>query len=210
MIHYCKKHDYIWEEGTEPGCRYCIEEQTKAKDKPPEGTVFIGGQDLAKERDFSALVVLEIEDKRAKLVALKEWPHVDYSTVMADTEALYKKWHLVRLGVDAASMGGPIVEFYQYHGLTVEGIKPSGPTKADMVNFSRTLIGNGQLHIGRGRLADELAAELKEQELIVGATEYPRFAHPQNRHDDLLWALNFACFAARPWLSEPHFVIRMR
>jgi hypothetical protein len=210
LIHFCKKHDYLWEEGTEPDCLYCLKDKQEAAKLPPEGTVYVGGQDLAKERDFSALTILEISGKNARLVALKEWPHVDYHVVMADTEALYQKWHLSKLGVDAASMGSPIVEFYQMKGLMVEGIKPTGPTKADMVNFSRTLFGNGQLHIGRGRLADELVSELKEQELILGAAEYPRYAHPSGRHDDLLWSLNFACLAAKPWLSEPHFVIRIR
>jgi hypothetical protein len=57
-----------------------------------------------------------------------------------------------------------------------------------------------------GKFVDELLTQMKEQERIIGASERPHYEHPPDRHEDLLWALSLACYAARPYLSNPYLV----
>jgi len=183
----------------------------------PHDTVIVAGQDLAKLQDFSTIVELTVKDNKARLTAIKQWPHTDYSVVMRQTKELYEKRHWRVLGVDETSMGEPLVESYKTMGLNVEGIKFTLITKDEMIKYTRSLLQNKMLSIGT-RGADELRAQIKEQEMIitVSAGNDPdnrryRYGHPQGRHDDQFWALCIACYTARPWLTDiPIFQIRVK
>lgn len=120
------------------------------------------------------------------------------------------------LGVDLGSAGEPIVEQYKACGVNAEGTLLTLTTKDEMVTYTRNLLqrkraGNPPYLVlpRSGEFVPELLAQMKEQERIVGAGERPQYDHPSGRHDDLLWALNIACYLARRWLSNTHWVIRL-
>ena len=207
-IDWCEIHGvFVGERGKCPKC------STEPKQQPVPITTIIGGQDLAKHRDYSALVALEIIAKKARICGIKQWPHSDYRTVMAETRDIYRQKKFKLLGLDQNAMGEPVMEMYQSMGLKVEGVRFTLVTKAEMVELLRALLDSGQLEIPRhgGPLFVELRTQIKEQEVLIGASENPRFEHPTGRHDDLFWALAISCYVARPWLTANQgWVVRLR
>ena len=164
---------------------------------------YYAGQDLAKRRDFSALVVLEkTSDYKLKLVFLKEWPHVDYKKVVVDTKQIFKYFEWQKLGVDRSGIGDSIIE--EYYNEYAEGIVFNAKAKEEMIEFIILLRQQGRLILPRHG-AEELIHQLEEQERILSDAGTVKFRHPSGRHDDLLWALALACHVAKEGLeqSEP-------
>jgi hypothetical protein len=135
---------------------------------------------------------------------------------MAKTHQLYREDRCRVLGVDSSSMGEPIVKRYREMGLNVNGITFTLNSKDDMMTNLRSLLQGAKSGVApylvmprSGNLVDELKAQLKEQERLLGASERPHYSHPQGRHDDLLWALAIACYVGRDWLTSHHFVVRL-
>ena len=166
-------------------------------------TEYYAGQDLGKRRDYSALAVLErTYDDKLRLVALKEWPHVDYKIVVADTKQIYKKFGWYKLGVDQSGIGDSIVEEYHYEN--AQGIVFTAKAKEEMIEYMILLRQQGKLILPRNG-ATELIRQLEEQERILSDAGNVTYRHPSGRHDDLLWALALACHVAKEGLekSEP-------
>lgn len=165
------------------------------------------GQDLAKRRDYAALEVIEVlppqlhlnqEQPTARLVIDKQWPHLPYKQVVKDTRMLWRKYRWQNMLMDRGSAGDSVIEDYQALHLPVEPINFTAPTKHDMVQLLYLLLDKGRLKLPvKG--ADELKAQIKEQERNVGA--HITYSHPENRHDDRFWALCLALKAASRYLT---------
>ena len=211
MIGYCPKHNISWSIPTPNApCPKCTDE---AKTPVPPTVIVVAGQDLAKHRDYSTYVSLAIQDKVAKVQKLNLWPHTDCSVVMEDTVRFYKEDGCRELGVDQSNAGEPLLEQYEAMGIHVTGVLFTQTTKDEMITYTRNLLQRKKagippyLELPRsGPFVEELLTQMKEQERIIGASERPHYDHPAGRHDDLLWALNIACYVARPHLSNPYFV----
>jgi len=211
VIGNCKIHG-LWstpELGVSKGCPKCL----LLPPEPPDITV-VAGQDLAKHRDFATYVSLAIQDEVATVKWLYRWPHTDYSIVMRDTCKFYKDDGCRNLGVDINGVGEPIVELYHAMGVHVTGIPFTLVTKDEMIMYTRNLLQRKRAGTPpflvlpkSGKFVDELLTQMKEQERIIGAPERPHYEHPPDRHDDLFWALNIACYVARPYLSNPYWVM---
>lgn len=161
---------------------------------------YYAGQDLAKRRDFSALVLLEkTNDYKLKLVYLKEWPHVDYKIVVTETKQIFKHFGWLKLGVDRSGIGDSIIE--EYYNEYAEGIIFSAKTKEEMIEYIILLRQQGRLILPKEGTA-ELIHQLEEQERILSDAGTVKFRHPSGRHDDLLWALALACYVAKEGLEQ--------
>lgn len=159
------------------------------------------GQDLAKRRDYSALVVLQcINNEILKLVFLKEWDHVDYKTVVADTKRYFSSFYWTKLGVDRSGIGDSVVEEYAYEN--AEGIVFTQKTKEEMIEHIILLRQQGKL-ILPVRGAEKLIQQIEEQERVITDAGNVKFRHPTSGHDDLLWALALACRVAKQEMEKP-------
>lgn len=159
------------------------------------------GQDLAKRRDYSALVVLQcINNMILKLVFLKEWDHVDYKTVVADTKRYFSSFYWTKLGVDRSGIGDSVVEEYAYEN--AEGIVFTQKTKEEMIEHIILLRQQGKL-ILPSKGVEKLIQQIEEQERIITDAGNVKFKHPASGHDDLLWALALACRVAKQEMEKP-------
>jgi hypothetical protein len=218
VIDYCDKHGLFKTDakvGGQGKCPWCAEEEAKNPIKPD--VTVVAGQDLAKHRDFSTYVSLAIQNKVATVKRLNQWPHTDYSIVMEDTKTFYKEDGCRELGVDLGNAGEPLVEQYRANGVNANGILFTSATKDEMIIYVRNLLQRKKagtpphLELPRsGPFVEELLTQMKEQERIIGASDRPHYDHPPDRHDDLLWALNIACYVARGYLSNPHWAVMIR
>jgi len=216
VILACKKHGpYSTDDPSKPNpCHKCEKEEKNSPPAPHAGKVVIGGLDLGKYHDYSALVVIEVENQVAIPMAPKVWPHVDYHVVVADTVEIYKRRALRMLAIDATGVGAPISEMFWTRGVKTEDIKfgeyvdytsPWGsheraPVKYAMMEFARACLQEGKVKFPKRGLED-LIQQLQEQQLIVGPTDRPTYQHPEGKHDDLAWAFLMALYTARPYIT---------
>ena len=162
---------------------------------------YFAGQDLAKRRDFSALIVLQaINNDILKLIFWREWEHVDYKTVIVDTKRYFQHFHWTKLGVDRSGIGDSIIEAYATEN--AEGIVFSQKTKEEMIENILLLRQQGKL-ILPAHGAEKLIQQIEEQERIISEAGTVKFRHPSGSHDDLLWALALACRVAKEEMEKP-------
>jgi hypothetical protein len=111
-----------------------------------------------------------------------------------------------RLGIDwiyvDKTNNQSVVMELQALGMNVEGVSFSNTSKYDMVRNATKQMVTGELVMPvlsqiqspkQKGLATELMAQLREQEYRHD-TATVKLAHPQGRHDDLLWALCLALY----------------
>ena len=206
-IFRCNRCGMIYD-GVEGICKYC------GPPPPPEPEVIvIGGLDLGKIHDYSALVVLEIQDQKVKVKGLKPWPHVDYSVVVKEVAELYTRLEMEFLAVDATGVGEAVREMLAEAGVRTEDIKfgeyvettnilgehERAPIKYAMVEYTRACLQAGRVSFGSG--CEDLIRQLRELEMVLGAWEHPKYEHPEGSHDDLAWAFMMALYAGRRWIT---------
>lgn len=209
MIGGCRIHGPYSTERC-PRCELPTTEETYLSE-----TTIIGGLDLAKEHDFTAFVALEIRDGRARIKGTKIWPHVDYHVVVSDVALLYERLHMRMLAIDATGVGEPVVEMFHARSVKTEDIKFSeyvdwtnvygeherAPVKFAMAEYARACLQSKPPKVTFSKGTEELQQQLREQEMVIGATDKPTYRHPSGRHDDLAWAFLMALYASRSWLT---------
>jgi len=162
---------------------------------------YFAGQDLAKRRDFSALIVLQaINNDILKLVFWKEWEHVDYKRVIADTKRYFQLLQWTKLGVDRSGIGDSIIE--EYATENAEGIVFTQKIKEEMIEHIILLRQKGKLILPKHG-AEKLISQIEEQERIISEAGTVKFRKPSGSHDDLLWALALACRVAKEEMEKP-------
>lgn len=161
--------------------------------------------DLAKRLDHSAFIVLETVSERGKdpylwIAAQMEWPHVNYKTVANDVMKIYQKYPMEKIGFDRSGVGDAAIELFDTVTLPFEAIVTSNPTKLDIISIIRGLIEHKRLkldfNIGR-KIIDQALI----QERVISEAGNELYKHPAGTHDDLFWALGYACYVALPFVT---------
>lgn len=157
----------------------------------------VGGLDLAKRVDHSSFIVLKIENGILKQEAHMIWPHVRYGKVAGDVLRIQDKMPMEKIGFDRNSIGDFAVELFDKTALPMEGIKTTMQSKLDMINVVKILFHQGLLKIDKN---SELVAQIAEQEQIITDAGNTVYKHIPGRHDDLFWALCYACYVALEYI----------
>jgi len=153
----------------------------------------IGGMDLAKRVDHSAFIILKLEDGILKQEAHYIWPHVKYGQVAGDLLKFQKNLPMEKIGFDRNSVGDFAIELFDETALPMEGITTTMKSKLDMINVLKILFHQGLLQIDKH---SELVTQISEQEQIITLAGNTTFKHIPGRHDDLFWALCYACYVS--------------
>jgi len=200
MLSFCKVHGLFTAPTDE--CPKCAAEDQHAQVQDWFGAA---GQDLARYRDFSGYVSLRIQDGKARIKRLFMWPHVNYEVVMNDTMRFLRLDRVRVFDVDTTN-DSKVGEDYKSMGAPIEPIRFTAIEKHLMVEYYRDVGHKGLLTLPtKGPFVDQLRQEIAQQERIQGASEIPKFDHPEGTHDDFFWSLMLAVRAAAPWLTEQRF-----
>ena len=164
----------------------------------PEGEFYIG-VDFGKKQDYSAVAVVQREGDTLKLVHMTNWQTfplgTPYISVIGYIKSLWDRWHNI-LGVyaDQTGVGEYIVEDMVKSGIAnTTGITLTIPTKQDILGCLRQQMQAGKLKIPYDR---DLIAEINVEKYELTKSGQIQFSHPEGTHDDRLWALALAVYAA--------------
>jgi len=168
------------------------------------GSYFLGA-DFGKKIDYSVVVLLkEDENERLRLVFLRQFAlGTPYTEVVAFIQRLDYKFEVVKGFVDQSAVGESLVEEIKEFASRIDGIIFTAKVKQDLMTLLHTRLEQKRLALPLDRV---LISQINEQQYRFGRakpTEVPEekgvmtFYHPPGTHDDQLWALALAVFAAK-------------
>jgi phage terminase large subunit-like protein len=161
----------------------------------PSGEYY-GGCDLGKLQDYSVFVVAQKINNKIQLVFLKEFPlETPYSHVIGFMVRANEKFRFRRILVDKSGVGEVVTEEIKSQGLmNTEGQSFTAQSKAEMLAFLKIKMEQGLFKMPYDR---RLCGQINEQRFEYMKSGQLKFWHPLGSHDDQLWALALACFAAK-------------
>lgn len=169
---------------------------------------YLAGLDLGKQVDHTVLAVVQLTQKGVvRLVHKRQFPRgTPYPDVIAYVARAHQIFNFEGLFVDKTGIGDAVVDELSAIKLpNVKGVFFTDAEKENMLNYLKLLMEKKLLKI----LGDDaqLIAQINEQqyEYLKPKTAQERihlkFWHPKGRHDDQLYALALACYAAKE--AEP-------
>ena len=174
--------------------RLNLEPYTTLEQQIPKGEYY-AGLDLGKLQDHSALAIVQREDDMLKLVYTHEFPlETPYTEVIATTTRANQRFKLQKLLADQTGIGEPILEELQTEGITAEGAKLTQDTKTEILTHLKLTMQQNRLAIPYDK---RLCQQINDQQYAYTRNGKLTFNPAQNTHDDQLWALALAVYAAK-------------
>ncbi len=167
---------------------------------------YFAGLDLGKLQDYSVIAVIKKEGDVLKLVYLHQFPlGMPYTDVINTLVRANEKFDFKKLLIDQTGVGEPILENIKEQGVTrVEGETLSQDKKTDLLTNLKLVMEQNQLAIPYNK---ELCQQINDQQYSYGKNGKLSFNHPPNGHDDMLWALALAVYAAKTQVSPKLWVV---
>jgi len=183
----------------------------------------LGGMDVARTRDFTALAIgaiihtkepikLRVQpdptqeprfmtiSNRLILKRLRVWPHLAYPIIAQDVKTEVSQYStFLKLGIDATSEVA-LSEFIQRSGVPIEPLKYTQQLKHEMVTDLRFFMANKLFILPKSAKGGSLERELKAQELVSKGTANPKYDKPSGTHDDRFQATAILNHIAKPRL----------
>jgi hypothetical protein len=172
-----------------------LEPYTSLEQTPLRGDYY-AGVDLGKLQDYSALVVVQRTTECLKVVFAHQFPlQMPYSEVINSLIHADERFRFKKLLADQTGIGEPILENMQDQGLTAAtGEKLSQDAKIELLTHLKLTMEQNQLALPYNKA---LCQQINDQQFSYGKNGKLTFSHPPNSHDDLLWALALAVYAAK-------------
>jgi len=176
------------------------------------GDYFLGA-DFGKRVDYSVVALLKEEEKeRYRLVLLKQFElGTSYTDIVSFIQRLNQKFDVMKGFVDQSAVGESLVEEIKEFASQIDGLAFTAKIKQDMMTLLQTRMEQRRIVLPLDRA---LLSQINEQQYRFGKvkpTEKPEekgimtFYHPPGTHDDQLWALALAVYAAKEKEPEPVF-----
>ena len=155
------------------------------------------GLDVGRKKDNSVIAVIKRKEGHFTLVQLKRFPlQTEYTQVLEYLSFIGEQFRTVRAYyIDETGVGDVFVENVRKLGLkNVKGIVLTLPKKQELMTCLKQVMEAKRLHIPRDKeLVSEMSAEIAE----LTKSGKTKFYHRSGTHDDRLWALALAVYAAR-------------
>jgi phage terminase large subunit-like protein len=184
--------------------RLNLEPYTTLEQQIPKGEYY-AGLDLGKLQDHSTIAIVQREAETLKLVYTHEFPlETSYTQVIATTARANTQFHLQKLLADQTGIGEPILEELQAEGITAEGAKLTQDAKTEILTHLKLAMEQQRLALPYDK---RLCQQINDQQYMYAKSGKLSFSHPPNTHDDQLWALALAVYAARTEQTPKLWVI---
>jgi len=172
------------------------------------------GADFGKRVDHSVVALLKEENELLRLVFLKQFPlGTPYSDIVGFTQRLNQKFDIAKGCVDQSAIGESLLEEIRGFAPQIDGLAFTAKVKQDLMILLQTRMEQKRIILPLDRT---LLSQINEQQYRFGKakpTEKPEekgvmtFYHPPGTHDDQLWALALAVYAAKEKEPEPRLFI---
>ncbi len=175
--------------------RNCIADTLGPYNRDAPG-LFVAGIDLAKENDFSVIMI--IEASTSEIVFVDRFRRLSWPLQVERITKILTEYRVRETVIDATGVGDAVNDFLteQYKGI-VHPYKISGiEAKKQIIQNLQVLFERGQIKIPK---LEWLIKELEHYEYQVTKTGKYTYNAPEGQHDDGVIALALAAWGARPY-----------
>ncbi len=157
------------------------------------------GVDFGKHRDHSVVAAIDYdnESRKASLIHIHRFAlETEYASVIGYVKALVSRWQKTRqVTTDVTGVGDFITEEMKRAGIPqTVGVQLTIPSKTDILGNLKEMMQSGRLSVPYD---SELISEITSQRFELMKSGQVQFSHPEDSHDDRLWALALACYGTR-------------
>lgn len=164
--------------------RDCVYEGEEQPD--PDGK-YVMGIDWAQARDFTCLVVLDVDRKR--VVHIDRFNQIGWEIQRGRMAALARFWNVRTILAEQNAMGGPLIERAQLEGLPIVPFTTTVDSKADLIQALMLAFERRDINIPDDPV---LIAELESFEAARLPSGKWSYSAPDGLHDDTVIALALA------------------
>lgn len=163
------------------------------EEKVPAGEYYCGC-DFGKLRDYSVISVILREGDLLRVVYLHELPlGAAYSEVIGHVVRGQGVFGFRKVWVDDTGLGKPVLEELEDSRVRVEGLTFTLKTKEELLTAVKIAMEQKRLRMPYHR---RLCEQMNQQQYTYTKSGRLQFSHPIGSHDDMLWSLALAVYAA--------------
>jgi len=187
--------------------RINLEPYTSLEQPIPKGEYY-AGIDLGKLQDNSVLAIIQRDNETLKLVYTHEFPlETTYTEVIATVTRANQKFHFSKALIDQTGIGEPILEQLQEQNVTAEGAKLTQQAKTEILTHLKLTMEQNHIAIPYDK---RLCQQINDQQYAYTRNGKLTFNPAPNTHDDQLWALALAAYAAHTEPAPKLYIIPKR
>jgi phage FluMu gp28-like protein len=155
---------------------------------------YYSGCDFGKLQDYSVITVVNWNEDNLELVYLHEFPtETPYTEVIGHLVRAHRKFQFRNVQVDQTGVGEPVLEELKNQDTPTEGLVFTAKTKEELLSCLKIVMEQKRLRIPYNL---HLCQQINEQKYAYTKTGHLQFSHPEGSHDDMLWSLALAVWAA--------------
>jgi len=170
-----------------------LEFHKSLEEEVPAGEYYCGC-DFGKLEDYSVVAVILREGDILRLVYLHELPlGAAYSEVIGHVVRGQGVFRFRKVWVDETGLGEPILEELRDSRVRAEGLTFTLKTKEELLTALKIAMEQRRLRMPYHR---QLCDQMNQQQYRYMISGRLQFSHPEGSHDDMLWSLALAVYAA--------------
>ena len=155
--------------------------------EPDANKQYVAGVDVASSIDFTVVSIMDVKSK--ELVYLDRFNRVDYNVLENRLEALYRRWHLDSMKIEANSIGQPVIDHLYAKGLSIIPFTTTSATKQAIIQGLQSAFEHGEIRIINDPV---LVGELLSFESKRSPSGGFSYSAPSGMHDDTVMSLAIA------------------
>ena len=155
--------------------------------EPDANKQYVAGVDVASSIDFTVVSIMDVKSK--ELVYLDRFNRVDYNVLENRLEALYRRWHLDSMKIEANSIGQPVIDHLYAKGLSIIPFTTTSATKQAIIQALQSAFEHGEIRIINDPV---LVGELLSFESKRSPSGGFSYSAPSGMHDDTVMSLAIA------------------
>ena len=149
--------------------------------KPDTNKQYIAGVDVAAIQDYTVVTVIDVATK--EMVYMDRFNRVDYPVLIDRLAAVYDRWHLQTIVIEANSIGKPVIDHMIERGLAIIPFTTTNATKQQIIQSLQSAFENGNIKIINDPI---LIGELLSFESKRNPSGSFSYSAPDGMHDDCL------------------------
>lgn len=187
---YAQEIEAQFLEGQGSVFRY-VDARCTAERRAPYSGRFVIGLDWAQARDYTVLIVLDIDTRT--VVDMDRFNGIDWALQRGRVRTMYDRWRPERIVAESNSIGGPNIEALQREGLPVDAFETTALSKPPLIESLVLAFDRGEI---TALNEPALRYELMAYERKVSPTGRSQYSAPEGLHDDIVMALALAWHGA--------------
>jgi phage terminase large subunit-like protein len=155
--------------------------------EPQRGRQYVAGVDVASLVDYTVVTVFDVAAR--EVVFTDRFNRVDYNVLENRLTAVYHRFGLSSMTVEANSIGQPVIDHLRQKGLTVIPFTTTNSTKQAIIQGLQSAFEHGSIKIPNDPI---MIDELQSFEAKRNASGSFSYSAPDGMHDDMVMSLAIA------------------